>query len=265
MSELRRLIKRQGFWIAVLLVIISMLYPHMDTHVFWQTPLEYFASADFLYFMMMPLRFGLSQLLLPLIATLPAAVFLAEDKQYNLVSLMCYRYGKRRYCFHRMNMAGYDAAFAAVLGMMVYTLFVGVASPWHSNIISSWRNLSDSSFNLWINEYEGLPFIAFNFFCLAMTAATWGIVGFCISCFTNNTGIVIGGTFLIHYLCSWSLTYVLGYSIWSPMILQTPHTRYEGSIILIVVRLLIWFIIAYLAGILCSMRYIAKLEGGSFR
>ena len=263
MGEIRRILKSYGFVSAVFLSIFSMLYPHMDAYVFWQTPLEYFAAGDFLYYMLMPLRFGLGTLLLPFIATLPTAMFLSEDRLYKIDLLMCHRYGKWRYMIHRMIVAASGAVSAALIGLLMYTFFVGIASPWHDNIVSSWRNLSNLPFNEWINQHEGLPFIAFNYGCLALTAMTWSLFGFCLSCFTSNTGIVIGGTFLLHYLASWCCSYVLKIYQWSPMVLQFPRTYYEGSIALMIVRLTIWLLLSIVASVVCASRYLARMEEGS--
>jgi hypothetical protein len=81
MSLLKRIFRNKFFYLAVVLEIFSMFYPHMDTHYFWQTPLYYFSSADFLYFMLMPLRHGIGNLLLPFVAALPSAIFLAQNRR----------------------------------------------------------------------------------------------------------------------------------------------------------------------------------------
>lgn len=102
MSLLKRIFRNKFFYLAVVLEIFSMFYPHMDTHYFWQTPLYYFSSADFLYFMLMPLRHGIGNLLLPFVAALPSAIFLAQNRRSKTDLLMNYRYGRRRFVLNQI-------------------------------------------------------------------------------------------------------------------------------------------------------------------
>lgn len=260
MKEMRRVWKNPGFWFAVLLGVFSMLYPHMDTYLFKHSPLEYFASGDFLYFMMMPLRYGLAKLFLPMIAVFPSAIFLAEDQRQREHLLAYYRWGAWRYMRHRMGQAVFSAVLAAALGLLIYTAFAAVACPWHDNIVSSWRTLEGYPFQNWINRYEGMPFLVLQLFCLCASAAMWALVGFSIACFTANSGIDIGGTFLAHYGVSWFLTRVLHASEWSPMVLQAPSNRYVGSIGMIAVRLGVWLALALVLALGCAKCFLIRME-----
>ena len=209
MSLLKRIFRNKFFYLAVVLEIFSMFYPHMDTHYFWQTPLYYFSSADFLYFMLMPLRHGIGNLLLPFVAALPSAIFLAQNRRSKTDLLMNYRYGRRRFVLNQILGTAGGAVLAALLGLFLYTLLVAVASPWHQNIQYAWRNLYGLPFDAWINQYEGMPFLLLNYITLMLTAITWSLVAVSLACFTINLGVVVGGTFLLHYLSSY------GSLIWS--------------------------------------------------
>ena len=260
MNEMHRVWKNPGFWLSVILSIFSMLYPHMDTHVFWETPLAYFASADFLYFMLMPLRFGLGKLLLPFMAVFPAATFLAEDQKNRYHLMLYYRYGPWEYMRQRMKLAVGAAILATEAGVLIYTLFVAIVCPWHDNIIMSWRNLQGYLFNNWINCYEGIPFIGLQLVCLGFSSAIWGLVGFSISCLTKNNGITIGGTFLCHYTISWLCSHKSWLISWSPMVLQSPSIYYNETILSIILRLIIWLVMTILLSIYCASRFIARLR-----
>jgi len=260
MGEMRRVWKNPGFWFSVFLGIFSMLYPHTDTHIFWQTPLDYFACGDFLYYMLMPLDMGLAKLLLPIIAVFPAAAFLAEDQRQRQHLLLCYRYGRWGYLRHRMSMAAGTAILAAALGFLAYAVFAALACPWHDHIVSSWRDLDHHPFNWWVNSYEGMPFLLFNLLCLCVSSAVWALIGFSISCFTTNTGAVVGGTFLLHYMASWLCSRVLKQSEWSPMVLQAPDTHYQGSIWMILVRLFVWLGLALALAIGSGSLFLARLR-----
>lgn len=187
MSQLKRIFRNRFFYLAVVLEIFSMLYPHMDTHYFWQTPLYYFSSADFLYFMLMPLRHGIGNLLLPFIAALPSAIFLAQNR----------------------------------------------------------RNKTD---------------LLMNYVTLMLTAITWSLVAVSLACFTINLGVVVGGTFLLHYLSSWLLNQVLHISQWSPMVLQAPDIFYNQSIGFMMGRLLCWVIFSLCVAIFCLNRYFSHMK-----
>lgn len=262
MKEIYRVWKSPGFWFSIGLGVFSMLYPHMDTHYFWQTPLAYFASGDFLYFMLMPLTYGLIKLLLPFIAVLPAAAFLAEDQQRRYHLMLYHRYGAWGYMRHRMRLTVGAAMLAAAMGYLLYAVFAAFACPWHDHIVASWRNLSGFPFDHWVNTYEGIPFLLFCLFCLCSSSATWGLVGFAISCISNNSGIVIGGTFCVYYLISWVFSNVFGHWDWSPMVLQAPSIHYEGSIAMIIVRLLVWFAIALIVAIGCAGCFQRRMKEG---
>lgn len=262
MQEMRRIWKNSGFWFSIGLGVFAMFYPHMDTRVFWETPFEYFASADFLYFMLMPLHFGLTKLLLPLIVTLPAAAFLAEDQRNRTHLLLVHRFGPWRYMRRRMAQAAGAAVFAALAGLLIYTLFAAIACPWHDNIVSSWRELDGYPFDGWVNRFEGLPFLGFQFLCLGLSSAVWGLAGFSIACLTRNGGVVVGGTFLAHYLASWLCMHSLPLRPWNPIVLQAPDTRYGGSIVLIVARLLVWLALAVLLSAVSAQKFIDKVEEG---
>ena len=114
MSLLKRIFRNKFFYLAVVLEIFSMFYPHMDTHYFWQTPLYYFSSADFLYFMLMPLRHGIGNLLLPFVAALPSAIFLAQNRRSKTDLLMNYRYGRRRFVLNQILGTAGGAVLAAL-------------------------------------------------------------------------------------------------------------------------------------------------------
>lgn len=260
MREMRRIFKNPGFWFAIGLGVFAMHYPHMDTYDFWHMPLDYFSSADFLYFMMMPLQHGLTRLLLPMIVTLPAAAFLAEDRKNRYHLLLVHRYGPRRYMRRRMAQAAGAAVFAAAAGFLLYAFFVAAACPWHDHIIASWRYLEGSAFDLWVNRFEGMPFLGFQLLCLMLSSAVWGLMGFSISCFTKNGGVVIGGTFLTHYTASWICSRNARLYPWSPMALQASPCGYDGSIAMIVVRLLAWLALALFLSIVSAKRFMDSVE-----
>ncbi len=260
MREMDRVWKNPGFWFAVFLGLFSMLYPHMDTFVFWEDPLGYFASGDFLYFMLMPLQYGLAKLLLPFIAVLPAATFLAEDQKRRHHLMMLHRTGMWGYMRRRMILSACAAMLAAALGFLAYAVFAGFACPWHENVVTSWRELSGCTFDAWVNQYEGLPFLAFSLFCLCVSAAVWSLFGFSIACFTNNAGLVIGGTFLLHYMASWCFSRIIHHSEWSPMVLQAPSTRFTGSVWLIVLRLFVWFVVSAVIAVSCAGGFVRRMK-----
>lgn len=255
-KEIRRVLKNPGFWLAVFLGVFSMIHPHMNAEM----TLEYFRSGDFLYFMLMPLRYGLAKLFLPLIAVLPAAAFLAEDQRRRYHLFLYYRYGAWGYMRQRIKLSVIAAMLAAFLGFMLYAVFVGLICPWHDNIVYSWRDLSGLPFDGWINNYEGLPFLLLSLFCLLLSSAVWAMVGFSLSCFTNNTGIVIGGTFLAHYMASWLFSSILHIWDWSPMVLQTPLTYYSGSIWMIIVRLGIWLMASIIVATGCAKHFLNRIK-----
>ena len=260
MGEMVRVWKNPGFWFAIVLGVLSMLYPHMDTHVFWEEPLSYFASGDFLYFMLMPLQYGLAKLLLPFIAVFPAATFLAEDQKRGHQLMMLHRAGMWGYMRRRIMLSAGGAVLAAALGFLVYAVFAGFACPWHENIVTSWRELSGYTFDAWVNQWEGLPFLVFSFLCLCVSAAVWSLFGFSIACFTNNTGLVIGGTFLLHYMASWCFGRILHHSEWSPMVLQAPSTYFTGSVWQIVFRLLVWLAISVIIAVGCAGWFVRRMK-----
>ena len=260
MSLLKRIFRNKFFYLAVGLEILSMFYPHMDTHYFWQTPLYYFSSADFLYFMLMPLRHGIGNLLLPFVAALPSAIFLAQNRRSKTDLLMNYRYGRRRFVLNQILGTAGGAVLAALLGLFLYTLLVAVASPWHQNIQYAWRNLYGLPFDAWINQYEGMPFLLLNYITLMLTAITWSLVAVSLACFTINLGVVVGGTFLLHYLSSWLLSQVLHISQWSPMVLQAPDIFYNQSIGFMIGRLLCWVLFSLCIAIFCLNRYFSHMK-----
>ncbi len=260
MGEMNRVWKNPGFWFAVFLGVVSMLYPHMDTHFFWEEPLNYFASGDFLYFMLMPLQYGLAKLLLPFIAVFPAATFLAEDQKRRHHLMLLHRCGMAGYIRQRIMMSVGGAMVAAAMGFLMYAIFAGFVCPWHENIVSSWRDLSGCTFDAWVNQYEGLPFLAFQLFCLCISAAIWSLFGFSIACFTTNAGLVIGGTFLLHYMASWCFSSIIHHYEWSPMVLQAPSTHFMGSPWLIVYKLFVWLAVAVVAAIGCGGWFIKRVK-----
>lgn len=261
MPETRRVWKNPGLWFSMGLVIFAMLYPHMS-RFFWESPLEYFAAGDFLYTMMLSLSWGLTQLLLPLIVTLPAAAFLAEDQRNRYPLLLAHRLGRWRYMRRRMAQAAGAAVFAALTGLLIYTLFIAAVCPWHDHIQTSWRELDGYPFNGWVNRFEGLPFLGFQFLCLGLSSAVWGLMGFSIACLTRNGGVVLGGTFLAHYMASWICPRSPALRPWNPIALQSPSIHYAGSIALIVVRLLVWLALAVLLSFVSAKRFIDRLGEG---
>ena len=147
-----------------------------------------------------------------------------------------------------------------LLGLFLYTLLVAVASPWHQNIQYAWRNLYGLPFDAWINQYEGMPFLLLNYITLMLTAITWSLVAVSLACFTINLGVVVGGTFLLHYLSSWLLSQVLHISQWSPMVLQAPDIFYNQSIGFMIGRLLCWVLFSLCIAIFCLNRYFSHMK-----
>ena len=201
----RRIFRSRGFWLAVIIQCFAYLYPHMDTNDFWYTPLEYFGSADLLYFFLMPRTYGLCIFLIPFVAVLPASTFIAEDIQSGYIRCLLQRTGKIRYLRTRILQAAAGAAMASLLGSFIYLGFIMLACPWNDNILTSWREvMSQGNYAPLIQSAYGFPAIAEGISRFCIEAMTWSFLGFAFACWFKNTGLALALTFMAHY----GLTYI---------------------------------------------------------
>lgn len=219
----RRIFCSKGFFLAIIIQILSYLYPHMDTYVFWHDTISYFGSADLLYFFLMPRANGLCIILLPFVAVMPAATLVAEDVQSGYIRFLIERTGKGKYFLIRILQAAAGGAAASIVGSMIYLGFIFIACPLDENIILSWRHsLALGSYADLAKIAYGIPIIFESILRFCIEAMTWSLVGFSFACFFHNNGTVLALTFISHYgivylLESYAFTYP-----YSPSVLSVP-------------------------------------------
>lgn len=254
----QRIFRQRGFYFAVVIQIFAYLYPHMDTHVFWQDPLEYFGSADLLYFFLMPRTHGLCMILLPFIAVLPSAAFIAEDQESGYIRYVLQRSGRHRYFAQRTVQAIGGAACASIIGSLVYLGFIMIVCPWNDNIIESWRmTLARGSFARLSQHAYGFPLIADTILQFALEAMTWSLIGIAFASLTHSSGLTLALTFMLHYGITYTLeTFPQTYS-WSPVVIAAEPIGTQVPLLTITAMQVLYFGIAFVIALI-SMIMSAK-------
>jgi hypothetical protein len=251
----KRIFKGKGIYLAIVLQVFAYFYPHQATH-FWEFLLDYFGSADFLYFFLKPTQLGgLITLLLPFVAVLPAALFVAEDLETGYIRLILERSGKTKYALSRMMEAISGAVIASMAGSLIYMGFIAILSPMDKNILTSWRDvLARSSYADLAAAWYGIPMVIDNVLRFAFAAAAWSLFAVAFSAFSASRGLALVLTFALHFSLAYifeSTTALLG---WSPARIQVPSVYDHIPLAYVTFQQFVYFA-AGLAASLFGLRY----------
>ena len=250
----KRVFKGKGLYIAVFLQVFAYFYPHQATR-FWEFLVDYFRSADFLYFYLMPREGGLITLLLPFVAALPAALFTAEDIETGYLRLVLQRSGKTRYALFRIFEALSGAIIASLAGSLIYVGFIAVMSPMDQNILTSWRNvLANSSFANLAAALHGIPMVIDSLLRFAFAAAAWALFGVTFSALSANRGLALVLTFSLHFSLAYTFETTTALFAWSPAVIQVPSISYRGSLLYVAFQQFVYFAAALVASLM-GLRY----------
>jgi len=258
----KRIWKSKGFYIACALQVFCYLYAHMDAGTFWHSPIEYFGSADILYFYLMPRSFGLCGFLLPMVAALPAAGQISEDCQSGFLRYVIHRVGRIHYIRIRMAQSFVAGFLASLAGSLIYLIAIMILCPWNDCILESWRYvLAQGAFRVLAEKAYGFPLIADGICRLAFAAGVWGLFAFGIMCLTERENAGAALTFLIYD----ALSAVLGSNEitgeWAPAEIAVPWIDYSGSLADPGIRQLIYLAAALIFCGAAARFFIKRQEG----
>lgn len=251
----KRIFKGKGLYLAIALQLFAYIYPHQITD-FGQSLLDYFGGADFLYFFLNPTQVGgLITLLLPFVAVLPAALFVAEDVETGYIRLILERSGKKKYALSRMMEAMAGAVIASLAGSLIYIGFIAILSPMDKNILTSWRDvLAKSSYADLAAAWYGIPMVIDNVLRFAFAAATWSVFGMAFSAFSASRGLALVLTFTLQFSLGYIFESTTALLHWSPAKIQIPSVFDQIPLAYITLQQFIYFS-AGLAACLLGMRY----------
>lgn len=246
---MKRMLSGKGFLFAVMLQLLGCFFPFRNYAGIWEAPLEVFASADFLYFFLVPREEGLLVALLPLVAYLPAAGFAAEDIASGFRDLALHRQSKCCYGFKLAMQGALGAFLASLTGLFIYIAFISIASPMDGpRVVASWRRGLDMSvYQPYLYAY-GWPIVIDSSLRYAYAAFCWGLMGTGISALCANPGLGLVLTLALGYQLNAALVSKQATYWWSQRALLSASFENIPSL-----SMLSWHQTAYLlAGVLLA-------------
>lgn len=244
----KRILKQKGFYLAAAIQFFALLYPHMDTVVFWNAFSRYFESGTLFYNFALSADLGLSTLLLPFIALLPAALFVGEDIQSGFTRLVLQRKGRVKYAFTRCLQAMGGAGLASFMGTALYLVLLLLICPLKTiGTGESWREgMMQGTYGFLVKPLGGFPYMLETGLRFAFAAMIWALVGVGINTLCKSKGLTLGLTFLIHFSLVYFLesTYKLSQSSWSPAVVQNPPSHETTPLIVYYLKQALYFLAA---------------------
>lgn len=212
----KRIFKEKGFYMAVAIQLFCLFFGHGGLGIL--------KEPGFFYNFAVGAQLGLSPLLLPLIALLPAALFIGEDIETGFARLVLQRSGRGHYGLTRALQAISGGALAAFIGTALFGIITLLLSAWPGEDVN-WRYAMERDIYAFVaTPLYGLPYLAETALRFAFAAATWALIGLGISALCKGRGLTLGLTFLIHFslVYFWENTYQLSILYWSPAVIQNP-------------------------------------------
>lgn len=190
---MKRIFRSKGFYFAVFLQCIGYLYYFIQFRSLLLTPHLLFAGTEVLHAFTMGREHGIVLVLLPLIAVLPAAGMVAEDRQSGFVKMILHRTSRGKYAASLLGRAAAGAVLASLLGSVCFiALLAACTDPPGERTAQVYAMLQRSSYAAIADPY-GVRYMLDSVLRTAAAALSWSLagVGICALCGNAGLGLVL--------------------------------------------------------------------------
>lgn len=190
-SDARRAFMGGGFWLCILLTMLSQLLPISK---------ELGIPADVMYYYRLSAETGSMQWLMPCIAAIAYAQAFFTDTHTRFSRMLLLRCSRRVYIFSKLVICQATACCAVMLGMFLFLCYLSIGRTfmeYRNNAVSLQWALS--SFGELLTQGRPYLFVFAQITLRGMGAALWATASLAVSAYIPNRFMILLSPVILYY------------------------------------------------------------------